>query len=186
MNGYGVRAVAVTSEVLADNPSLWKNIEEGQYDMIFISPELLVGSGSYFWKSIAKNKKSAFIRRLRLIVVDEVHCIWKWGESGFRRQYTNIGALRAYFPKVPFMCMSATLTLSVLSYTHKVLNMQKPSVLYKQSIRRENICVSVSKIVEAGFSDLNFLVDSSAKVGWKIPKTMVFLDDCSGTQSITR
>ncbi|KAF8415741.1 hypothetical protein EV426DRAFT_706962 [Tirmania nivea] len=83
MKAHGVKAVAITGDNLTGDKNLWKEIEMGKYDMIFTSPELLVGSGSYFWKKIATNKESKFIRGLGWIVVDEVHYVWKWCYGAF-------------------------------------------------------------------------------------------------------
>jgi len=49
------------------------------------------------------------LRRLdvRLIAVDEAHCISQWGPA-FRREYEGLSQLRGIFPRVPIIALTAT------------------------------------------------------------------------------
>ncbi|TIP31428.1 MAG: ATP-dependent DNA helicase RecQ, partial [Mesorhizobium sp.] len=44
---------------------------------------------------------------IRLIAVDEAHCISQWGPA-FRREYEDLARLRDLFPKVPMIALTAT------------------------------------------------------------------------------
>jgi hypothetical protein len=165
------------------NPHLWKELETVDYRMIFASPEMLLGPNSYFWHKIANNDKHPLIKRLNSIVIDEAHVVWKWGESGFRPEYRNIGSLRVYFPNTPFLLLSATLAPNVLKYLHTTLQMATPTAILKRSIARNNVRLLISKAAGAGYHDLDFLLDQSSIVSL-IPKTMIFVDSKAEAQSL--
>jgi superfamily II DNA helicase RecQ len=61
--------------------------------MILASPEVLLRDGSHFWLKTSRNKNNPFCMRLKAVVVDESHLVWGWKE--FRKDYLNIGGLRA-------------------------------------------------------------------------------------------
>ena len=65
-----------------------------------------------------------FAKRLFAIIVDEAHCISKWGDS-FRKEYGELGRLRSYVPThVPFLVTSATMTPTVLLDIHNKLDLE--------------------------------------------------------------
>lgn len=55
----------------------------------------------------------------------EAHLIWGWRE--FRKDYRNVGLLRSYFPSVPIVVLSATMTNNVLDYVRSSLNLGSPT-----------------------------------------------------------
>ncbi|KAI5781358.1 P-loop containing nucleoside triphosphate hydrolase protein, partial [Peziza echinospora] len=128
-----------------------------------------------------------FIKNLKAIAINEAHCIWKWGESGFRPEYKNLGTLRALFPKVPIGVFSATMVRSVLSYVHTSLGMNNPSYIYQQTTSRDNISLVVARIKHPkSYKDLDFLFGKGTTARWQIPKTMIFIDNCSETVAMAQ
>lgn len=70
---------------------------------MFISPELLLSVD--FHKDVIN--VDTFRERLRLIAIDELHCIEDWKK--FRVQYSRVGIVKCRLPPVPFLGLTATL-----------------------------------------------------------------------------
>lgn len=67
------------------------------------------------------------------IVIDEVHCIEKWGNK-FRPEYARLGELRILSPGVPVVGVTATLTADALAQTKDKLFLAKANVLRVKEI----------------------------------------------------
>lgn len=78
---------------------------------------------------------------LSLIAVDEAHCVSQWGYD-FRPTYLKIAGIRALFPKVPLLALTATATQSVLDDIKEKLLMRRCCV-FCGSFFRSNIAYSV-------------------------------------------
>ena len=100
----------------------------GAYKFLYVSPERL--------------SSDAFIDKLRfmnvrLIVVDEAHCISQWGYD-FRPSYLRISAIRRLFPDAPVLALTATATPDVVSDIMQKLEFKAQNV-YAKSFERKNI-----------------------------------------------
>lgn len=142
MREQGISAIALTAKNVKDDRIVCKNVENGLYSMILASPEMVLEPQSWFWSSTKRARSSAFCQRLACIAVDEAHLIWGWRE--FRKEYNNIGRIRAIFPSVPIMALSATLTSNNLEYIRKSLDLQSPVQLCKRPLDRPNITYTVA------------------------------------------
>ena len=76
--------------------------------MVYMSPEMVLSdSFAKLWKD------SHFCSRLTAIIVDEAHCIDKWGGEDFRPEYRQLERLRVFTgQEVPIVCCTATATSS--------------------------------------------------------------------------
>jgi superfamily II DNA helicase RecQ len=157
-----------------------------KYPVLFASPEMLLTPASYFWHKMAPNAKTnKFLKRLSAFVIDEVRMIWKWGESGFRPAYRNIGNLKTYFPRTPFLLLSATIAPNVRGYIHRSVGLAEPTYIMKRTIERPNIRLVCGRVraSNGSWTDLDFILDS-AIVNAMIPKTMMFVDNRTDAQHI--
>ena len=81
-----------------DNVAAWRRAASGQTRLLYLSPERLMTAAML--TALAKLP-------IRLIAVDEAHCISQWGPA-FRPDYEALSRLSAAFPGVPLMALTAT------------------------------------------------------------------------------
>lgn len=75
-----------------------KDTREGKIKMLYLSPEkILTVEILNFLKEV----------NLKLIAVDEAHCISGWGHD-FRPEYSQLGNLKSHFDGVPIIALTAT------------------------------------------------------------------------------
>lgn len=104
----------------------------GELKLLYISPERLTS------KSFLAGLKSM---KLSLIAVDEAHCISQWGHD-FRPAYRNIFSLKALFPKVPILAVTATATVQVQADIIENLQLGESSSIVYPS-RRDHLSYQV-------------------------------------------
>ncbi|KAF9081570.1 ATP-dependent DNA helicase sgs1, partial [Mortierella sp. GBA35] len=117
----------------AINSDLIRRIIEGEFRAVFMSPEIIFGDSptSKLVQGLWHN--THWQNLLLAIVVDEVHCVEKWGNK-FRPEYARLGELRIWSPGVPFVGVTATLTADALTQTMSKLFLSKANVLRVQEI----------------------------------------------------
>ncbi|KZY01593.1 MULTISPECIES: DNA helicase RecQ [unclassified Sulfitobacter] len=94
----GVAAGALTSgNTPEETDAVWEALESGALKLLYMAPERL-----------AAGSAAGMLRRanVRLIAVDEAHCVSQWGHD-FRPDYLRIGALRRDLG-VPLAAFTAT------------------------------------------------------------------------------
>lgn len=134
-----LKSIGIESEYLISSQSWYEmdrimdNARYGHIKLLYVSPERLK---SDLWKERMHNLP------IKLIAVDEAHCISQWGHD-FRPAYLEIGVIRELLPHVPFLALTATATNEVQQEITSNLRLQNP-VLFKQSFRRPNLKYFVS------------------------------------------
>ena len=81
-----------------ENVEQWKRFASNECNIIYLSPERLMQT-----RMIDALKRFP----IGLFVVDEAHCISKWGAS-FRPDYENLTNLKSFFPDAKFAAFTAT------------------------------------------------------------------------------
>src|SRR3984893_17265720 len=95
----GVKAAALNSRLWgAERDLLWRDIERGELDLLYIAPETLLKP---------ENRDRLKSARLSLVAVAEAHCLSQWGHD-FRPEYRALDALVELFPGLPRMALTAT------------------------------------------------------------------------------
>lgn len=95
---------------------------------------------------------------IRLIAVDEAHCISQWGYD-FRPPYLRIAALREELPGIPFLALTASATPEVQKDICARLEFTDPKI-FRQSFERSNLSYSAFKVD----SKINKIIEIFRKV----------------------
>ena len=118
----------------------------GDYRFLYLSPERL--NTQIF-------RQKLHDMNVKLLVVDEAHCISQWGYD-FRPAYLQIGQVREAFPGVPVLALTATATSRVVDDIQRQLRFHEPNVL-RSSFRRPNLIYSVRRTEDRGQELLKLL-----------------------------
>ena len=105
--GNGVPAGLFNSSLTpAEKSAVVESLRKGQYRLLYVSPERLVGEGSENFLSLVAGCGVSFI------AVDEAHCISQWGHD-FRPEYRQLARLRELLPGTSVHAYTATATARV-------------------------------------------------------------------------
>ena len=131
-----IKAIALTGGIRQDEIiDLLDNCQYGNFKFLYLSPERLQSD----W--ILDRIKTLPIN---LIAIDEAHCVSQWGHD-FRPAYLKISQLKEYFPKIPFLALTATATERVKEDIVLQLGLEKPQ-FFKKSFARKNIAYMVFEV----------------------------------------
>lgn len=105
-----------------------RRLYNGEYRLLYVAPERLMLEGTL---------DSLQQWNVRLIAIDEAHCISEWGHD-FRPEYRQIAQLRSKFPRVPIMALTATATERVRKDIVSQLKLRDARI-YVASFNRPNL-----------------------------------------------
>jgi ATP-dependent DNA helicase RecQ len=152
----GVAADAInSSQSRADNVAAWRRAVAGETRLLYMAPERLM-----------TERMLAALGRLdlRLIAIDEAHCISQWGPS-FRPEYQDLSRLREIFPGVPIAALTAT----------------------ADEVTREDISAQLfagdGEAIVLGFDRPNIKLTVEMKRNWK-PQLLAFIERHRGMSGI--
>ena len=130
----GVAAGALHSEQdSGDQQEIVRTLESGRLDLLYVSPERLLLSGTM---------DQLRRRRLSLIAVDEAHCVSQWGHE-FRPEFRELACLPERFPGVPRMALTATADPRTRADILAALKMPDAAV-FVSSFHRPNLRIAAS------------------------------------------
>ncbi|MBB4804357.1 ATP-dependent DNA helicase RecQ [Flavobacterium nitrogenifigens] len=131
-----IKAIALTGGIHTEELiDLLDNCQYGNYKFLYLSPERLQSD----W--IVERIKNLPIN---LIAIDEAHCVSQWGHD-FRPAYLKISELKKFFPKIPFLALTATATPRVIEDIRTQLELKNPRH-FQQSFERKNIAYMVFEV----------------------------------------
>src|SRR3989440_10699320 len=95
----GVRAAFLNSTLSwAEAGEVEERTRRGELDLLYVAPERLLTE---------RCLQLLAASRLALIAIDEAHCVSQWGHD-FRPEYLQLAVLKARFPAVPRIALTAT------------------------------------------------------------------------------
>ncbi|MFO0886098.1 MAG: RecQ family ATP-dependent DNA helicase [Pirellulales bacterium] len=117
LSDKGIPATFINSSLTVEEQrERIRDMCDGVYSLVYVAPERL--------------KQAAFIERLlqvgiRLLAVDEAHCISEWGHD-FRPDYARLGKVREKLGFPPTIALTATATPRVREDIAKQLMLREP------------------------------------------------------------
>jgi ATP-dependent DNA helicase RecQ len=112
-----------------------KVVTESNCKFLYVSPERL---------ETALFKEFLPGMGIKLIAVDEAHCISQWGYD-FRPPYLRIAALRGELPGVPILALTASATQDVQNDICDKLQFRHETI-FRQSFERANLSYSIFRV----------------------------------------
>jgi ATP-dependent DNA helicase RecQ len=135
----GLRATFLNSSLSADERrERVARLRAGEFELVYAAPEGLEASTGRLVGELD----------LKLIAVDEAHCISQWGHD-FRPAYRNLRGLKRRFPRTPVLALTATATDAVVRDIESELGMKGPA-LFRGSFFRPNLRLHACRKNELG------------------------------------
>lgn len=129
----GIPAEAIYSGMSPrENELAMNHAVYGPAKFLYLSPERLVSD---------RFRESLQYLRIKLIAVDEAHCISQWGYD-FRPPYLRIAEVRKLLPGIPIIALTATATPKVVEDIQQKLEFPEKNV-FERSFERKNLAYVV-------------------------------------------
>ncbi|HRP00201.1 MAG TPA: DNA helicase RecQ [Flavobacteriales bacterium] len=133
LQGNGIAAAYLNSTLgFTEEQAIEEQLHTGALKLLYVSPERL------FQPGLLDRLQEL---RVRLIAVDEAHCISTWGHS-FRPEYQQLKVLKQRFPQVPVIALTATADKAVRGDIATSLGLRDPHV-FVSSFDRPNLSLAV-------------------------------------------
>ncbi|MBQ4827953.1 DNA helicase RecQ [Alteromonas sp. CI.11.F.A3] len=129
LKALGVKAAYLNSTLSQEEQAnISERLVSNQLDLLYVSPERLLQFG--FQQTLRTTDVALF-------AIDEAHCVSHWGHD-FRHDYRALGQIKARFPDIPVIGLTATADIATQGDILTQLQLNEPLV-YKGSFDRPNI-----------------------------------------------
>ncbi|KAH9008824.1 P-loop containing nucleoside triphosphate hydrolase protein [Lactarius hengduanensis] len=157
-NDFNLVAIAINSARGSCTPDTIKEICAGCYQIVLVSPEMMLSRR--FINNILRNQNLL--------------------SPAFRKKYGSLGVVRAFLPKpTPVIAVSASLTQRVCRDITQKLQFQAGYVYKNLGNDRPNVSIIVRAIHDPlhSYTDLNFLIPANISQGEDLKKTWLYADN---------
>jgi len=160
LQAKGVAATFINSSLnKQERERRYAAIAEGHYCLLYVTPERF--RKPEFLEVLAR-------REVRLLAVDEAHCISEWGHD-FRPDYTRVAEFRAQIGNPVTIALTATATPDVQRDIVRQLGIQPSEMkMFHEGIDRPNLELRVEEIWDADEKQQSM---QSVFDRWLTPKT---------------
>ncbi|KAJ7127701.1 P-loop containing nucleoside triphosphate hydrolase protein, partial [Mycena epipterygia] len=172
LNEKGIPAAAITGK--SENlDQLLTDLGNNNFRVGLVGPEMALST--QFHEKVLNQVK--FTQNIIYLVIDELHCIWEWGNDDFRPEYRRIVELAARLPTgLPILGASATTPYHV---TNDILdNLGLPRDCARVQVSNEKLNVSLSvRILQhepASFADLLLLFSDDMEGPEDFLQTLIY------------
>ena len=138
LRARGISATFINSSLgRQDREKRYAAVSRGEYQLLYVTPERF--RKSEFTSAIAQ-------RTIRLLAVDEAHCISEWGHD-FRPDYTRLTEFRRLIGEPTTIALTATATLDVQRDIVRQLGLEPNQIkTFHSGIDRPNLELNVDEV----------------------------------------
>ncbi len=155
LDQFGVRAAFLNSSLSrSDQYEVIADAQRGDLDLLYIAPERVLQDDTLAALECCNPC---------LIAIDEAHCVSSWGHD-FRKDYLQLNRLKAAFPGVPRIALTATANARTRADIVARLELSDPTE-FVDGFDRPNICYAVQPKTDARGQLLKFLEDHRQESG---------------------
>lgn len=140
----GIRAQYINSTLKrAERERRYAQVAAGEFDLVYATPERM-------HKSPFRAALETVPGGVRLLAVDECHCVTKWGHD-LRPAYQEVGAFREDLGSPPTIALTATATRRVREDVRTTLRLDEASMpLVHAPIDRPNLSLASRSVYDDG------------------------------------
>ncbi|XP_036911221.1 Werner syndrome ATP-dependent helicase isoform X2 [Sturnira hondurensis] len=161
----------------AQSKHILEDVKLGKYQIVYLTPEFCLGN-------LCLLQELEVMAGITLIAVDEAHCISEWGHD-FRNSFRALGSLKAAFPSVPIIALTATASSSIREDIVRCLNLTNPLITCT-SFDRPNLYLEVGRKTGYILQDLKqFLIQKTSST-WEFEgPTIIYCPSRKMTEQVT-